>query len=552
MGDVGRNCTVVEVGGKLLVIDFGVMFPTDGMAGVEVVLPDTTWLASRSGDIAGIVITHGHEDHIGGLSYLLDELAAAGAAPPLFGSSFTIELIADKISSKRRKRLNVLADGQRRDVGPFDVEVLPITHSVPQSFCVVLHTPQGPLIHTGDFKLDPAPVDGRLTDLARLRQLGDDGVRLLMADSTNADLPGRSASETEIGATLRQLIDEHPTQRIIAACFASHLHRVQQLADAAVAAGRVVVPVGRSMVNNIQIAKRLGLLRSSDEHWRSAADLDDLADSEVLVVCTGAQGEPQAALSQMAAQSHPDLAVVDGDVVILSSHPIPGNERAVLGVINRLCHLGAKVVHSAHSQTHTTGHARRDELTELSEVVRPEWLVPIEGEHHMLVRHAELARANGHDPDKVLVVADGAQLEITDDGVRVAGRVPAPHRFVHGPVDDVTPTLLSERRRIGTDGVVSIAVGVVRRKRGWQLVGEVEVRTVGWVDAEVSATLVGELAAELESAVGKAAADIRRGDADEAVRLKVTKRLRRAAGEFIANRTRRKPTITVSVLTLRN
>ncbi len=542
----------------MLVIDFGVMFPTDDMAGVEFVLPDTTWLASRAADIEGIVITHGHEDHIGGLTYLFDELAAGGATPPLFASPFTVELIADKLNAKRTKQLNVLADGERRRVGPFDVEVLAITHSVPQSLCVVLHTPQGPLIHTGDFKLDPAPVDGRLTDLARLRQLGDEGVRLLMADSTNADLPGRSAAETKIGETLRRLIDEHPSQRVIAACFASHIHRVQQLAEAAVAAGRVVVPVGRSMVANVQIAKRLGLLTVPDAHWRAARDLDDLAEGEVLVVCTGAQGEPFAALSQLATQAHADLAVGDGDVVILSSHPIPGNERAVLRVINRLCHLGAKVVHSAHEQVHTSGHARRDELTELHQVVRPEWFVPIEGEHHMLVRHAELARAarpvpaDGREPDKVLVLADGDQLEITDDGAAVVDRVPTPHRFVQGPVDDVTAALLAERRRIGTDGVVSIAVGIARRKRGWQLASEPEVRTVGWVDAHLSAALVDELVAELERTATGAAAKLRRDEADEAARRKVSKRLRRAAGEFIANRTRRKPTITVTVLTLRS
>lgn len=545
----------------MLVIDFGVMFPTDEMAGVEAVLPDTTWLASRAADVEGIVVTHGHEDHIGGLRYLLDDLAAAGATPPIFASAFTVELIAEKLDAKRRKLLNVLADGERRSIGPFDTEVLAITHSVPQSLAVVLHTPQGPLIHTGDFKLDPAPVDGRLTDLARLRQLGDEGVRLLMADSTNADLPGRSASETKIGETLRRLVNEHRSQRIVAACFASHIHRVQQLADAAVAANRVVVPVGRSMVNNVQIAKRLGLLRVPDEHWRAARDLDDLADSEVLVVSTGAQGEPFAALSQMATQAHPDIAISRSDVVILSSHPIPGNERAVLRVINRLCRLGAKVVHSAHEQTHTSGHAQRDELAELQQVVRPEWFVPIEGEHHMLVRHAELARAAratpaarapgaGYDADRVLVLDDGTQLEITDETVTVAGRVPAPHRFVQGPIDDVTPALLSERRRIGTDGVVSIAAGVMRRKRGWHLAGEPEVRTVGWVDAQISAALVDELVAELGRAATDASAQLRRDEADEAVRRKVAKRLRRAAGEFIANHTRRKPTITVSVLTL--
>lgn len=567
-------------------IDFGVMFPDATMPGVDSILPDTAWLAGRADDVAGLIITHAHEDHVGGVARFVSEIGA-----PVFGSPLTIAICEHKLTEARLRRsadLHVLADGERRRIGPFDVEVLPITHSVPQSLCVVVHTPQGVLVHTGDFKLDKAPVDGRLTDLGRLAGLADGpGVRLLMADSTNADGPGSSASETEIGETFRRLFPTYAGRRLLVACFASHLHRVQQVVDVATAEGRSIFPVGRSMVNNIRIARELGVLTVPEHLVQPIGRLRDFDPGEVCILCTGSQGEERAALALMANGAHNDVHIGDGDVVMLSSHPIPGNERAVFAVVNRLCRLGATVVHDGHEKVHTSGHARRDELAEMHRTVRPEWFVPIEGEYHMLARHAELAVETGLDPSRVLVVTDGAQLKITDDGVAVAGEVPAPGRFVDGTLDDVTPDLLMQRRRLSQAGMVHVTV-VVDSAGG--LLCPPEISTQGWIDTEAGADLLRELRAELTAAVerpagksggggkdgksaraksgrgkhgrGKHGQQDRRGGPDQdrdgrdasagKVDVKELRRqVRRTVGRFVGDRTRRRTVVSVSVAVVR-
>ena len=537
LGEVGRNCTCVEVEGKLLLIDFGVMFPDASMPGVDVILPDTEWLASRSEDIVGLVITHAHEDHVGGVPHFLQQFEA-----PLYGSPLSMGIAGHKVAEPRledRTSLHPLADGERIGIGPFDVEVLPITHSVPESLCVVLHTPQGVLVHTGDFKLDSTPVDDRLTDLGRLGALASGpGIRLLMADSTNADSPGHSDSESTMGQTFRRLFPEYRSRRLIVSCFASHLHRVQQIADVAIEEGRYIFPLGRSMVNNVRIAKELDLLDIPDRHLRSVEDLDEYDPSQICVICTGSQGEPNAALSLLARGEHPDLAIRSDDAVVLSSHPIPGNEISVYRIIDRLTRLGCEVVHDGHEHVHTTGHAKRDELRLLQAIAKPEWFVPIEGEFRMLRRHADLAIDMGMDPERVMLALDGDQLEIRDHGVRHAGRVPARYHYVDGLIDDLGPAMLEDRRLLGSAGFVSVSVVVNSvHKR----IAPPQITTQGWVDPDRSAELLGHLEMEVAAVADKVLA------AGEPLD-QLERQIRRAVGRFVGNRTRRRPPIHASVI----
>ncbi len=541
LGDVGRNCTVVEQSGKLLVIDFGVMFPDPAiMPGVQHVLPDMGWLNSRAADIVGLVVTHGHEDHLGGVPHFLRNIEV-----PLYGSALSMALAEHKVSEARladRTSFHVIGDGERRKIGPFDIEALPITHSVPQSLCIVLHTPVGALVHTGDFKIDPSPVDGRLTDLGRLRALGDEGIALLMADSTNADRPGRSASETEIGATLRRLFGERSDRRLMVSCFASHLHRVQQICDAAISEGRVVVPVGRSMVNNVRIARQLGVLDVPEHALFGVEQLDRFNPEEVCIVCTGSQGEPGAALSQIAGGAHSDVTTGADDTVILSSHPIPGNERAVFRMVSRLARLGAEVIHDGHELVHTSGHAQRDELRELHQACRPRWFVPIEGEFHMLARHAGLAREVGMKAKRVLTLTDGAQITLKGNELQVRAGVPAPYHYVDGALDDPDTEVIAERLAL-TAGFVHVTVVLDSQGR---LAAAPDIASRGWLDMTKHVDVVEALSGEIAQAVEQAIKGSRPSpDPDEVERI-----VRRATGRFVGTRTRRRPAISAAVVAL--
>ncbi|MFQ3314825.1 MAG: ribonuclease J [Candidatus Poriferisodalaceae bacterium] len=536
LGEVGRNCTCVEVDGKLLLIDFGLMFPDATMPGVDVILPDTSWLKSRADDVLGLVITHAHEDHVGGVAYFLREFEA-----PIYGSSLAMAIANSKIEWDRlshRTSLHVLADNQRLKIGPFDIEVIPITHSVPQSFCVLLHTSQGVIVHTGDFKLDETPVDNRLTNTDRLRELASGpGVRLLMADSTNADSPGHSESESSIGRTFERIFPTYSGKRMIIGCFASHLHRVQQIVDVAISEGRKIFPLGRSMVNNVRIAQQLGILNLSSKDVYSIEDIDQFEPGEICIVCTGSQGEPNAALSLLASNNHRDLRVTSEDVVILSSHPIPGNERAVYRIIDRLTRMGCEVVHDGHELVHTSGHAKREELSVLQSIVKPEWFVPIEGEFRMLQRHADLAIEAGMSENRVIVVTDGAELTIDEAGVSVTGGIPAPYRFIDGLLDDVSYDVLEQRRSLSQSGFVHVSV-VVSEKR--TLVSRPEIATKGWIDQTKSVDILASLEVEVTKALERAL--------DSGVALKDLERLlRRTTGRFVGDHTRRRPPILSTV-----
>jgi ribonuclease J len=542
LGEIGRNCMVLECEGQLLLLDCGLMFPDLDMLGIDLVLPDFTWLREHGDRVIGCIATHGHEDHVGGLSYLLRELSF-----PVYGSALTLGLARNRIEEAGlldRTELIPVQDGERRKIGPFDVEFIPVTHSVPHGFATAFHTPQGVLLHTGDWKLDLTPVDGRLTDLTRMGAIAyDSGVRVLLGDSTNADDHGHSRSEKSVGAVLYDLFHEHEGRRIVIACFASHIHRVQQIADAAVAFGRKVATIGMSMKKNVRLAREMGLLHIPEHALVDIEDVGGLPDGQVCVISTGSQGEPMSALTRMASRDNRWLEIGPNDTVILSSHPIPGNEMPVSRVIDGLVRLGARVVHSGVEDVHATGHAKQEEIKTLLSLVEPQWFVPVHGEYRHLVAHAELARTMGVHPERVLVCADGDQLTVDDRGVHRSGQVPAGYLFVDGIVGDVGQGVLRDRRVLAEEGVVVVVVGVALED-GAILTGP-EVITRGWVYAPEAEELLDECAAVVAQALKETFAEAAPTNPD----LETLQRaVRRAAGRFVNDRTRRKPMIVPVVM----
>ncbi|MCU1344984.1 MAG: ribonuclease, partial [Acidimicrobiia bacterium] len=427
---------VLEVDKRLMLLDCGLMFPDADMHGIDLVLPDFTWLKQNASRIDGCVLTHGHEDHIGALSYLLRD-----ASFPLFGSALTLGFARGRIEEAGlmgRTSFNTVVDGERRKVGPFDIEFIPVTHSVPHGFATAWHTPQGVILHTGDFKLDLTPVDGRRTDLARIGAISKDpGVRLLLSDSTNAEEHGHAPSETEIGATLRSIFAASEGRRIITASFASHIHRIQQIANAAIGSGRVVATLGRSMQRNTRLARDLGLLRIPDASLVDIEAIADLPPGKVCVISTGSQGEPMSALSLLASGDNRWLKMTSDDTVILSSHAIPGNEFNVNRVIDGLLRAGAEVIHSGVADVHATGHAQAEELKLILSLAGPEFFVPVHGEFRHMSAHAKLANQMGMPNSRILLAEDGDVISLSDKGIDFAGRVPAGYLYVDGIVGDV-------------------------------------------------------------------------------------------------------------------
>jgi ribonuclease J len=540
LGEIGRNCACIEVEGRIVLLDVGLMFPDLDMLGVDLVLPDFTYLRENADRVDAAIISHGHEDHMGGLSFLLRELSF-----PIYGSPLTLGLARNRIEEAGlldRTELIPVTDGERRRIGPCDVEFIPVTHSVPHGFATAFHTPQGIVLHSGDFKLDLTPVDRRLTDLARVGALAsDEGIRLLLSDSTNADEPGHSRSETSVGQVLYQLFHAHEGRRVVIACFASHIHRVQQIADAAVAFGRKVATLGMSMKKNVRLARSMGLLRIPDHALVDIDDVTDLLPGEVCVISTGSQGEPMSALSLMATRNNRWLEIGPDDTVILSSHPIPGNEMNVSKVIDGLVRLGAEVVHSGIHDVHASGHAKQEELKTYLSIAQPDWFVPVHGEYRHLVAHARLAEEMGVvSADHIVVCDDGDQLVLDDKGLRVAGQVPAGYLYVDGIVGDVGHGVLRDRRVLAEEGVVVVVV-TVDVADGAILTGP-EVITRGWVYAPEADPLLAECADEVRQAVKEAFSE----NAKDIEAL--GRAVRRAAGRFVFERTKRRPMIVPLVM----
>ncbi|MFD5824679.1 ribonuclease J [Lentzea sp. NPDC060358] len=457
IGEVGRNMTVFEHAGRLLVVDCGVLFPEDDQPGVDLILPDFRAIEDRLDDIDAIVLTHGHEDHIGAVPFLLKLRPDV----PVVGSRFTLALLAAKCKEHRQNpRLVEVRESEKHPFGPFELEFFAVNHSIPDALAVAIRTPAGLVLHTGDIKLDQLPLDGRLTDLAGFSRLGDEGVDLFLVDSTNAEVPGFVVPEREIGPVLENVIRK-ADQRVIVACFASHVHRVQQVLDVAVQYKRKVAFVGRSMVRNMGIASDLGFLNVPDGLF---VDLDEamrMEEDEVLFVSTGSQGEPLSALSRMARGEHRQISIREGDTVILASSLIPGNENAVFNVVNGLAKLGATVVHQGNAKVHVSGHSPAGELLFLYNAVRPSNVMPVHGEWRHLRANAALAVATGVAEDHVVIAEDGVVVDLVDGKASVSGRVVVGHVYVDGlSVGDVGESTLSDRLVLGEGGFISISVAI--------------------------------------------------------------------------------------------
>jgi ribonuclease J len=457
IGEVGRNMTVFEFDDRLLIVDCGVLFPEDDQPGVDLILPDFRPIENRLDDIEALVLTHGHEDHIGAVPFLLRMRPDL----PVIGSRFTLALLAAKCKEHRlTPNLIEVAEGQHREHGAFRLEFFAVNHSIPDALAVAIRTPAGLVLHTGDIKLDQLPLDGRLTDLAGFSRLGDEGVDLFCVDSTNAEVPGFVVPERDIGPVLDGVI-ARATQRVIVACFASHVHRVQQVLDVAAAHGRQVAMVGRSMVRNMGIAADLGLLTVPPGLLIDINEALELPDDRALFVSTGSQGEPLSALSRMARGEHKQIGIRPGDTVVLASSLIPGNETSVFGVVNGLARLGANVVHQGTARVHVSGHAPAGELLFLYNAVRPSNVMPVHGEWRHLRANAALAVRTGVAPERVVIAEDGVVVDLVDGVAKTTGRVEVGHVYVDGlSVGDVGESTLSDRLILGEGGFISISVAV--------------------------------------------------------------------------------------------
>ena len=525
--------TVVEHRDQLLVIDCGVLFPDEHHPGIDLILPDFEYLEGRLADVQALVLTHGHEDHIGAVPYLL----RLRPDLPVIGSTLTLALVEAKLKEHRiTPVLRVVQEGERLQFGEFDCEFVAVNHSIPDALAVAVRTSGGTLLHTGDFKMDQLPLDGRLTDLRAFARLGEEGVDLFLTDSTNAEVPGFTTPERDISSAIDKVF-RHAERRIIVACFSSHVHRVQQVLDAAEKAGRKVAMVGRSMLRNMAIAADLGYLRVPDGILVDVKSLADLPDDEVVLVCTGSQGEPMAALSRMANRDH-RIDVGPGDTVLLASSLIPGNENAVYRVINGLMRLGANVVHKGNANVHVSGHASAGELLYCYNIVRPRNVMPVHGEWRHLVANAELAVATGVPRDRVVVAEDGVVVDLVDGVASIAGAVPCGYVYVDGAsVGEADDALLKDRRILGDEGFVSVIV-VIDASTGAVVAGP-EVTARGFIEAQAR---FDEVVPQLVEGLARATAD---GITDT---YQLQQVIRRCVGGWMGRTIRRRPMIIPVVI----
>jgi ribonuclease J len=533
LGEIGRNMTVLEHAGRLLIVDCGVLFPESDQPGVDLILPDFTYVRDRLDDIEAIVLTHAHEDHIGAVPYLLRERDDI----PVVGTRFTLALLRAKLEERRlRPETQEITERDRVRLGPFDCEFFAVNHSIPDAVALAIRTDAGLVLHTGDFKMDQTPLDGRLTDLGGFARLGDEGIDLLLSDSTNAEVPGFVTSERDIAPVLHRVFDA-ASKRIIVACFASHVHRVQQVLDAARRHDRHVAFIGRSMVRNMGVARDLGLLSIPPGLMVEAKHVDDLPEDRVVLICTGSQGEPLSALSRMANREH-NIRVAQGDTVIFASSLIPGNEDAVFRVINGLSRWGATVVHKGTDQVHVSGHAPAGELLYVLNVTKPSNVMPIHGEWRHLRAHAALAEMTGVPSDRIVLADDGVVVDLVDGQASITGSVPCGLVYVDGSaVGDVGEGSLKDRRILGEEGFVTITV-VVDSSTG-KVVGGPELYARGFTDMEDA---LEEVRLLVDNALGNAAAE---GVGDvHALRQLV----RRTVGKWVSDTYRRRPMIVPVVI----
>ncbi|MBL8930242.1 MAG: ribonuclease J [Kineosporiaceae bacterium] len=533
LGEIGRNMSVLEYGGKLLIIDCGVLFPEDHQPGVDLILPDFSVIADRLDDVVGVILTHGHEDHIGAVPYLLRQREDL----PLIGSQLTLALVEAKLREHRITPLTLaVAEGRHERFGPFDCEFIAVNHSIPDALAVAVSTPAGVVLHTGDFKMDQLPLDRRITDLRAFARLGEAGVDLFMVDSTNAEVPGFTTSEREIAPVLDRVFGQ-AERRIIVASFASHVHRVQQVLDAAHAHGRRVALVGRSMVRNMAVAADLGYLKVPEGVLIDARSIDDLPEDRIVLMCTGSQGEPMAALSRMAHRDH-QIRVGRGDTVVLASSLIPGNENAVYRVINGLTRLGASVVHQGNARVHVSGHASAGELLYCYNIVRPRNVMPVHGEVRHLVANAELAIATGVPRERVVLAEDGVVVDLVDGVATVVGALPVGYVYVDGAsIGELTEADLKDRRILGEEGFISVIV-VVDSGTGKVVAGP-EIHARGFAEDD---TVFDAVRPRIIDALAATAGD---GNLDPYALQQI---VRRTIGKWVSERFRRRPMIIPVVI----
>ena len=533
LGDIGRNMTVFEHAGRLLIVDCGVLFPEDAQPGVDLILPDFDHIRDRLDEVEAIVLTHAHEDHIGAVPYLLRERQDL----PGYGSRLTLALLESKLREHRIKGTTVeVKEGDVSQAGPFSLEYVAVNHSIPDALAVFIATPAGTVLHTGDFKMDQLPLDGRITDLRAFARLGERGVDVFLTDSTNAEVAGFVASERDIEPALDRVFN-NAGGRIVVASFASHIHRIQQIIDIAQRHNRKVAFFGRSMVRNMAVARELGYLTATDELLVTPEQLSQLPDDQVVLVCTGSQGEPMAALSRIANNDH-QIKVGPGDTVVLASSLIPGNENAVSRVINGLTRLGAKVVHKGNAMVHVSGHAAAGELLYCYNIVKPRNVMPVHGEPRHLKANAELALATGVPAERIMLTLDGGVIDLVDGKATVVGAVPCGYVYVDGAsVGDLTESSLKDRRVLGTEGFITcfVVIDSVDRK----VTAGPEIQARGFVeDDAVFDDVIPKIKQSVEDA-------LRNGTTDQ---FALQQLVRRQLGRWVNDQHRRRPMIVPVVV----
>ncbi|HET9128059.1 MAG TPA: ribonuclease J [Propionibacteriaceae bacterium] len=536
LGDVGRNMASFEINGEVLLLDCGVLFPEDDHPGVDLILPGFDLIADRLDDVRALVLTHGHEDHIGAVPYLLRQRPDI----PIYASRLALALVEEKLREHqiRKYDLRLVREGDRVTTGAFSLEFLAVNHSIPDAMAVAIRTAAGTVLHTGDFKMDQLPLDGRLTDLRGFARLGEQGVDLFMVDSTNAEVPGFTTPERDIEPAIQRVFSA-TRGKLVVACFASHVHRVQQILDAAVQHGRKVVYVGRSMVRNMGVARDLGYLTVPGNTLIELKDIERYRDRDLVIISTGSQGEPLSALARMANREHPAVAIGPDDTVLLASSLIPGNENAVYRVINGLTRLGAKVVHKGNALVHVSGHASAGELLTCYNVVRPRNVMPVHGEIRHLIANADLARATGVPADNVVVAEDGTVVDLVDGVARVVGKVDASYIFVDGStVGDISQTSLTDRKILGEEGFISV-VAVVDT-HATSLVSGPDIHARGFVEDDSVFDPVRELITDaLVNALNDGVDD----------QFDLQQVVRRIVGRWVSQTFRRRPMIVPVVVT---
>lgn len=532
---IGKNMTAFEYGGDMVLVDAGIMFPDDDMPGVDLVLPDYTYVLEHEDELRGIIVTHGHEDHTGALPYLLKDL---NHKAPIFSSKLTLKLIESKLEEHNlaKQDYREVHDGTKIELGAFEIYFFSMTHSIPATLGLYLRTPAGSVLHTGDFKLDQTPIDGVRPDYAAINRFATRGVDLLLSDSTNATVPGFTQSEAAVGPALRHIIKNAPG-RVFVASFSSHIHRLQQICDAAVAVGRKVVVTGRSMVHNTQIARDLGYLKIPDEDIIDAYDVDEIPDEKIVVMCTGSQGEPLSALSRMANGEHKSLSIHEGDTVIISAKPVPGNEKSVQGVINSLSKIGCHIFDRNNALVHVSGHASQEELKLMLAMVHPRYFMPVHGEAVHLRTHAKLARQMGIPEDHIFILDNGDTLEMRRHRVKRGPSVDSGVIYVDGgSVSDADPVVLRDRKRLASDGIVTCVITASSRNHK---VEDVNLSSRGFSAANDDKLVEGALDA-VRTAVNKIS--------DHAALDAMRKAARNGLSNYLWNKTHTRPMVIPVVL----